>query len=75
MHRPAQPVAVTEACVPNIGARGRRRRMRDGMIYLALGLSFSTLLVVRASPWWAWAPLALIYARAALGIFQAMEKT
>ena len=67
--------AAAEACIPNIGPRGRERRMRFGVRLFAVGAVASGALVASglARPW---RLLILpIFWAAATGIFQAREKT
>ncbi len=64
-----------EVCIANIGARGERRRRRNGHLWFVLGLAGSAaLLLVRARP----AFQALLFAPfvlATIGWFQAREHT
>ena len=71
----ATPAPSEEACYLNIGPRERQKRMRFGLVALALSLGAAALLVASHSPV-AWrlglfAPLFV----AATGVFQAREKT
>lgn len=73
--RHPQPVDAVEARVPNIGPRGRRARLVGGAAALGLGLLAAAWMMARdVAPAW---QLALwpVFAYAALGYFQAREKT
>jgi len=73
--RHPEPVDVVEECVPNIGPRGRRARLLRGAAALWLGTGAAAALVVRgAAPAWH-LTLLPVFACAALGYFQAREKT
>ena len=75
MVRPNTAIEIGEACVPNIGLRGRRRRLRDGIGWLSVTVALAAVLMSRdAGPWW---QLLLFpgWTLAALGWFQAKEKT
>jgi len=73
--RHPQPVDAVEACVPNIGPRGRRARLLGGAAALLLGAGATAALVVRGvAPTWH-LTLLPVFACAALGYFQAREKT
>lgn len=63
------------ACVPNIGARGRRRRAVGGAVWLALGVVALLVLRARQAPSLAFVVLLVPFTLAALGWFQAREKT
>ena len=67
--------ATGEVCIANIGARGERRRRRNGYVWLALGIAGGALLLlVRARPVFQlvlFAPFVL----ATIGWFQAREHT
>lgn len=66
---------AVEECVPNIGPRGRRARLIGGATALALGVAATAAMIAgRASPAWHVALLP-VFAGAALGYFQAREKT
>lgn len=68
-------VSAAPACVPNIGARGRRRRALGGLVWLVLGLAAVVVLHLRHSGSLAYLPLVIPFTLAALGWFQAREKT
>jgi len=69
-------VAVTEECVPNIGERGRRRRIRNGIAGLLAALSVAAWAWIGGErSWWIWPLLGALYTYSALGFFQAKEKT
>lgn len=67
--------AEGEACVPNIGPRQRRMRMRFGVAGLVVGgLACAIMVGLDASR--GWRPLLLLpFWAGASGIFQAMEHT
>jgi MFS-type transporter involved in bile tolerance (Atg22 family) len=61
--------------VSNITDRGRRRRLTGGIIWLGIAsLATAVLAFSRASGWW-YALLVLPFSAAALGYFQARERT
>jgi hypothetical protein len=72
---PAAPLPTAAACVPNIGRRGRRLRYRGAAVALALGLIGATRVLVLRMPPLAMAGPWLAFLAAALGYFQAREKT
>ncbi len=61
--------------VPNIGARGRRRRAIFGAVWLVVGVIASWLLDRTRAPLMWYLALLLPFTMAGLGFFQAMEKT
>lgn len=62
-------------CIPNIGPKERRRRLVFGILALGLGaVLLTSLQVYGADRWLRLALFAPLWA-AALGIFQATEKT
>lgn len=67
--------AAGPACVPNIGARGRRRRAIGGVVWLVVGIAALLLLRARQAPTAAFLVLLVPFTLAALGWFQAREKT
>ncbi len=69
------PAASAPACVPNIGARGRRRRAIGGAVWLVLGIAAFAILRARHAPAAAFVALVVPFTLAALGWFQAREKT
>ena len=76
MNRPNAAVEVAEACVPNIGLKGRNRRLRNGVIELALGLALAGWMIMTSRTyWWLWSLVALLYLLGMLGVMQAKEKT
>ena len=75
MNRPRVAAAVSEECVPNIGLRGRRRRLTKGVILLAITVGAFAWLVTRHAPSWAFLFIAPLSGTAALFFFQAKEKT
>jgi len=72
---PPPGTEVAEACVPNMGPLGQRRRMRLGV----QGLAFSALVaagLVASGVGRPWRLLVLpLFWAAATGVFQAREKT
>lgn len=68
-------MSADTVCIPNIGPLERRRRMRFGVVFLAIGVAIGVcLLATDASRAWralAFVPLWL----GALGVVQAKEKT
>ena len=62
-------------CVPNIGERGRRRRLVGGALWLVVGIA-ATIVISRRHAGVGW-QLALVvpFMLAALGYFQARERT
>ena len=67
----------TEAanCVPNIGPAEQSRRLRFGLQELGIGLALGALLIVTGvNPWWRLI-LFVPFAAAAIGFFQARDKT
>lgn len=76
MNRPNAAVEVAEACVPNIGLKGRNRRLRNGLIELVLGIGLAAwAMMTDRMAWWVWAAVALLYLLGMLGVMQAKEKT
>jgi len=59
----------------NIGAGGRRKRLMFGIVALAVGSVIAVLLVAVGAPRIWRLPLILVFYVAALGIFQARDKT
>ncbi len=75
MNRPIRAVEAGEACVPNIGERGRRRRRRNGIMWFVMGTAVAAwAAATRAEPS-VLAPVFVFYALACVGWFQAKEKT
>ncbi len=63
------------ACIANIGPRGRARRRRTGVRWLAIGSSAAGALALTGLPRWLRLGLFGSFALGALGIFQAYEQT
>jgi Flp pilus assembly protein TadB len=63
------------ARVANIGAGERRKRFSFGIVALGVGVVIAVLLVVVRAPLLWRLPLFLVFYFAALGIFQARDKT
>ena len=61
--------------IANIGAGGRRKRLIFGIVALAVGAVIAALLIAIGAPRLWWLPLFLVFYVAALGIFQARDKT
>jgi hypothetical protein len=61
--------------IANIGAGGRRQRLIFGLVALGVGAVIAVLLVAIAAPRIWRVPLFLVFYVAALGIFQARDKT
>ena len=75
MHRQDQRVEISNECFPNIGLRGRQRRLRMGAVAGVVTLAaLAALLSQRAHPL-VLAALALPAFYAAVLFFQAKEKT
>lgn len=75
MGRPNQEVSITEACVPNIGARGRTRRFLRGAFFaVTTGAAFAVL-TSRHAPTPMFLMIAPFAAIASLYFYQAKEKT
>jgi hypothetical protein len=75
MERHEGPQPAGEACIPNIAERGRRRRLRGGLVWLLVAMALTVAAIQVAASAAAFALLFLVYFRAALGYFQAREKT
>jgi hypothetical protein len=75
MARRNQEISIAAECVPNIGAKGRRRRLIGGIGWsLATGAVFAVF-ATRDAPPAMFLVLAPFVAIAALSFFQAKEKT
>ena len=61
--------------IANIGAGGRRKRFMFGILALGVGAVIAALLVAVGAPRIWRLPLFLVFYVAALGIFQARDKT
>ena len=61
--------------IANIGAGGRRKRLVFGIVALGVGAVIAALLVAIGAPSIWRFPLFLVFYVAALGIFQARDKT
>jgi len=70
-----QVVHSAAACIPNIGPRGRRRRYIGGAVALAVALVGATRIVYLRMPPLAMVGPGLAFLAAALGYFEAREKT
>jgi hypothetical protein len=67
---PASPI-----CVPNIGPQGQQRRMIGGTACLVLGVAGAIVFAARGTPLAWYAVLTVPFSFAALGYFQARERT
>jgi uncharacterized membrane protein len=61
--------------IANIGAGGRRKRLMFGIVALGVGTVIAVLLVAVGAPRVWRLPLIVVFYVAALGIFQARDKT
>lgn len=61
--------------IANIGADGRQKRLMFGLVALAVGAVIAVLLVGVGAPRIWRLPLFLVFYVAALGVFQARDKT
>ena len=75
MDRPAQEVRIGSGCVPNIGRTGRRMRYAGGAVAIAVGLAGAAQVIATRQAAAALLTPALCFLAAALGFFQAREKT
>ncbi len=69
------PVSTASACIPNIGRSGRRLRYGGAAVAVIVGLVGAVRIVWLGMPPVAMAGPALAFLAAALGWFQAREKT
>lgn len=61
--------------IGNIGPRGQRTRLMGGLVALVLGIVGGAALILSGASRW-WRVLLLVpFWQAALGVFQALEKT
>ena len=66
---------VGEVCIANISPKERQKRMRFGIVQLAITLVILVVLVVLdVNPLWR-LPLFFLFSAAAAGYFQAKDKT
>ncbi len=64
-----------EVCIANISPAERQKRLRFGMVQLVLALGVLALLIVlHVNPLWR-LPLLFLFWAAAIGYFQARDKT
>jgi uncharacterized membrane protein len=61
--------------IANIGAGGRRKRLMFGIVALGVGAVIAALLVAIGAPRIWRLPLIFVFYVAALGVFQARDKT
>ena len=70
-----QDEEIGDVCIANISPKERQRRMRFGMVQLAVTLVILVVLVVLdVDPLWR-LPLFFMFSAAAAGYFQARDKT
>jgi hypothetical protein len=70
-----QDEEIGEVCIANISPKERQKRMRFGIVQLAITLVILVVLVVLdVNPLWR-LPLFFMFAAAAAGYFQAKDKT
>jgi len=66
---------IEDICIPNISLKERRKRLKSGLIFLAIGLAvLVVLLIAGISPWWRLG-LFPFFAGSATGFFQWRDKT
>jgi hypothetical protein len=75
MDRPAREVHITSDCVPNIGPTGRRLRYAGAAVAIGFGLLGAARVIVTRQPATEMLVPGLLFFAAALGYFQAREKT
>jgi hypothetical protein len=63
------------ACTANIGPKGRRQRLRVGLVGMAVSALATVALLLSAAPAWLTALLIIPWWMAALGLFQARAQT
>ena len=73
--RGVQELSIASECVPNIGLRGRRRRIMKGLACLVLTAVVLIMLITRQAGTAAFLVLAPLTAVTAVYFFQAKEKT
>lgn len=73
--RAMESVQEGAVCMPNIGPKGIKRRMTNGIISLVVGAAVLAGLVLTDQPRVARLPLALVWFFATVCIFQARAKT
>ena len=72
---PAGESDASQACIPNISARERQKRLAAGVIQFVITLAIlAALLASGADRWWR-LPLFLFFWGAAVGFFQWRDKT
>ncbi len=73
--KPTGGSEASEACVPNISPRERRKRLAGGAITFVVSLAvLAALMAIGASRWWRLALLPLFWG-VTLGFFQWRDKT
>jgi hypothetical protein len=68
------PIPSGATCIPNIGAPGRRRRQRSALVWMIVALVAGVVLLRHAPAGW-FLLLFVPFTLAALGWFQARERT
>jgi fatty acid desaturase len=68
------PVQAGAMCIPNIGERGRQRRQRSAIVWMVVALVAAVVLLRHAPAGW-YLLLFVPFTLAALGWFQARERT
>jgi hypothetical protein len=72
---PSAAPSTVEVCAVNIGPAERAKRMRFGLVALALSVGLAALLIGLKAPRLARSGLFLPLLVAGIGVFQAREKT
>ena len=75
MDRPIQAVSIVEGCVPNIGARGRTRRLIGGAVWTVATSAVFAVFATRHAPVVMFLVVAPFAAIASLNFYQVKEKT
>lgn len=75
MDRKDQQLSIGSACVPNIGRRGRTRRLVGGVGWSLAAAAVWTVFTQRHAPTMMFLVVAPFVAIAALNFFQVKEKT
>lgn len=75
MNRPIQETSVSSECVPNISARGRRRRLILGVVWLVITAAVFVLLVNGNASVPAFLVIAPLATYTAIYFFQVKEQT
>ncbi|MGA2381856.1 MAG: hypothetical protein ABSG61_00320 [Gemmatimonadales bacterium] len=75
MNRRADAIEAAYECIPNISARGRRRRTVGAAVLLLTGIAATAVMAASGASASSRLLLALPFFGAAFGWFQAREKT